>query len=122
MSLVGVDLSHAAVVGANLRGCDLSEADLEEADLLTSDMGECKLIKARLTGADMRGTHLKATRLDSADLRSANLCDGVLITLSDHSPEFSKDEVSSANSTDDSLRGAASNDTNAADSRAAKPI
>ena len=76
--LVGLDLRHKVLRGANFHFADLSEADLRWADLRDANLEGAYLTGARLEGTDLRGANLKtayalATNLGDALLDGADL-------------------------------------------------
>jgi uncharacterized protein YjbI with pentapeptide repeats len=103
-----IDLSFAALVGADFTGSDLGEAvlfdtklnnaNLSHVDLYDADMRDCKLQKAELVGAalydsvldradareakfqgaDLSHTEFRGAKLQGADFRSANLTEARL--------------------------------------------
>lgn len=66
ITLKGVRLPHARLLGARLEGVDLSEADLTGAVLLGADLTGADLRRARLVGADLRHAKLNKARLSGA--------------------------------------------------------
>jgi hypothetical protein len=66
--LIGIDLSAAYLIDADLRGADLGGTDLSAAYLIDADLrGAC------LRGAYLRGADLRGVNLIRADLRGVNL-------------------------------------------------
>ena len=80
----GVNLKHAALMGANLENAQLemsdlryarlsrvklTNADLRNADLRLADLNLASLIKAILSGADFEAADLEYTNMKSADLK-----------------------------------------------------
>ena len=77
--LIGADLRHANLCGADLRHADLRHAnlcgaDLRHADLFRADLFRADLCDANLYGADLCRADLYGACLLGADLRHANLC------------------------------------------------
>jgi len=71
--LVGLDLRHKVLRGANLHFADLTEADLRWADLRDANLEGAYLTGARLEGADLRGANLKSANAIATDFGDALL-------------------------------------------------
>ncbi len=75
-NLAGLNLSHAILAGANLKGanlkgCNLAYANLCAADLRKANFSNCYLYLTVLSGADLRGANLTNSYLGYADLDRA---------------------------------------------------
>ncbi|WP_083958641.1 pentapeptide repeat-containing protein [Herbidospora mongoliensis] len=68
-----VDLSDAALRGANLRGADLFDAVLSSTDLVGADLRRANLFSANLSNANLSNTNLSNAELFVADLSGADL-------------------------------------------------
>lgn len=81
ISLVGVDISGAALEGIQLR-----HADLGRASILAGDLRDCSLEASNLQSSDLQSANLRGCRLGFANLSRANLEDA---DLADANLEFS---------------------------------
>ena len=72
---IAIDLSEAALAGA-----DLAQANLLKADLSRAHLGGADLTGAQLFGANLSGANLNAARLDAADLGWANLSEATMLS------------------------------------------
>ncbi len=79
-NLRGVDLSHAKLMKADLRGADLTEADLSFSYLM----------KANLTGAKLSAADLSYAVICEADLRRADLGEADLTETYLHGADLSE--------------------------------
>jgi len=68
-----VDLRHAVLAGADLRGAVLRHVDLTRAALVGADLTEADLTGARLTRAGLHRADLSGAELIDADFRGASL-------------------------------------------------
>lgn len=73
--LVGLDLRHKVLRGANLNFADLTEADLRWADLRDANLEGAYLTGAQLQNADLRGANLKSAYAIATNLADAQLED-----------------------------------------------
>ncbi len=78
ISLTGVDLSHAFLVGVRLEKAELSRANLNAADARDgvfddSDLNYADLQSANLRGARLQHVSLQSANLDDVDLKGASL-------------------------------------------------
>lgn len=134
---LSVDLSHATMQGADLRGCDLSESSLAHADLtpkgysgnkhyisdLTgSNLSGCDLTLvdmayANLSGVDLRGADAWAANLASTNLSGANMVGVALIHANLSGADLRGADLSRASLTKVILRGANLTDANLSGAR-----
>ena len=75
VSLVGVDVSGAALQGLRLPKANLLRCNLKAADLRDSVMTAAKLNFATLTSANFRHSDMRRANLRNADLSDADLVD-----------------------------------------------
>ena len=68
--LVGIDLSEANLVGANLYEANLTEANLSGANLTGADLSNASLSGANLTGANLEIASLARANLIGAKYNS----------------------------------------------------
>lgn len=83
VTLTGVDLRRACLIGANLEGVDLDDADLRGANLRNANLAGAYLVGANLTGANLSDAYLAGANLNEvclyeANLRGANLSNACL--------------------------------------------
>ena len=83
--LEGIDLNHAFMLQANLRGTDLTNANLQGADLRRANLQGSILFEADLRGANLIGANLTGADFTNADLRHANLSNATTSILTNFS-------------------------------------
>lgn len=76
--LMGVNLSHATLVGGDfeealLKNANLMRADLNMANLKTANLEDANLEGANLERANLEGANLEGANLERANLKGANL-------------------------------------------------
>lgn len=78
---IQIDLSDAALIGAQLSGANLSDADLSDADLSDANLFGANLCGANLSRASLIGTRLIHSDLFNADFSDAEFGYTILVNV-----------------------------------------
>ena len=93
-----VNLSRAALCGA-----DLSDADLGRADLRDADLSDANLSRANLSGFGLQNTDWRDSVLRGADLSGCNLCGATLLQVNLSGADLSRTNLHKADLRDTTL-------------------
>jgi uncharacterized protein YjbI with pentapeptide repeats len=103
---VGLFLSSAYLIGADLRRADLLGACLRSADLSGANLFSAYLVNATLVNATLVNAYLDNAYLSCANLSSANFCGAYLRGADLSEANFSSADLSDAKLSSANLKGA----------------
>lgn len=104
LTLPGISLKAATLVGANLYKTNLKGADLSMVDLFAADMEGANLADVNLYGANLRGSCLNNATLDGANLTGCDFRSGQISTDTKHERSKRVDRNTGLTATDTQLR------------------